>query len=386
MTTQLIVSPEHVQDGLLPVRHLSFSAIRSFLQSENMFFKRYVRLEFDVKEKPAMLIGKAAHETIERIYQDKSNGITGENYQDIAQAVLTRMLNEARKNAQDRLGIKEIDPEQESTIKDQIEKEAIEWGKTVTEEKAREQLTFAISNYLANLDNSETISTEIMETVQFTDLEGQIMPLPLKGIIDRIERNEIAEEGLRDYKIVAMFSDPNEKNAAYELQAASFYYVFQGLKGYPPKFAIFEEVLKKESGYILKEDPTRRLLQKDLRELCEKHGLGWEKYDKNEDLQNKLILAGVLVKEPSVQKIVIRYEERMDIIETFLEIYKRILNRLGLIALYNVEYGELVNPFDQMNGKDAWKDFTEGIGLGIDTKKRPELANEDSLLDDDFEF
>lgn len=386
MTTQLIVSPEHVQDGLLPVRHLSFSAIRSFLQSENMFFKRYVRLEFDVKEKPAMLIGKAAHETIERIYQDISNGITGENYQDIAQAVLTRMLNEARTNTQVRLGIKEIDPEQESTIREQIEKEAIEWGKTITEEKAREQLTFAISNYLANLDGSETISTEIMETVQFTDLEGNIMPLPLKGIIDRIERNQEGEEGLRDYKIVAMFSDPNEKNAAYELQAAAFYYVFQGLKGYPPKFAIFEEVLKKESGYILQEDPTRRLLQADLRELCEKYGLGWEKYDKNADLQNKLILAGVLVKEPSVQKIVIRYEDRMDIIETFLEIYKRILNRLGLIALYNVEYGELVNPFDQMNGKDAWKDFTEGIGLGIDTKKRPELADESTLLDDDFEF
>lgn len=122
---------------------------------------------------------------------------------------------------------------------------------------------------------------------------------------------------------------------------------------------MFEEVLKKESGYILPEDPTRRLLQADLRSECDKHGITWEKYDKNADLQNKLIVAGVLVKESSVQKIVYKYEERPDIIESFLEIYKRILNRLGIIALYNVEYGELVNPFDQMNGKENWADFTE---------------------------
>jgi len=78
----------------------------------------------------------------------------------------------------------------------------------------------------------------------------------------------------------------------------------------------------------------------------------------------------------------------MDIIEAFLEIYKRIVNRLGIIALYNVEYGELCNPFDQMNGKEAWADFTEGLGLGIDTKKRPEKeeVQEDASLLDDFDF
>lgn len=201
MSTQLIVSRDHVQDGLLPVRHLSYSAIRSFLSSENMFFKRYVRLEFDQKEKPAMLIGKAAHETIEHIYQDimEERGMSSD-YLALAQGILSRMLNEARKAAAQRLherlcksgGYQATvfqDPETNreilldpktlepsdlttaKTIEKIIEEEGIQWGKTIDEEKAREQLTFAVNNYLANLDGSETISTEIMETVEFSDFE-----------------------------------------------------------------------------------------------------------------------------------------------------------------------------------------------------------------------
>lgn len=411
MTTQLIVTREHTADGLLPVRHLSYSAIRSFLQSENLFFKRYVRLEFDNKEKPSMLVGKAAHETTEKFWQDLLNApatikacedqlgngedsglasktqelATSERHADFyaqhAQGVLTRMLSEARAKAAERLGYKRApaDLGEDATpstewidangeyINDEeataaIEAEAIEWSKTVNEEKAREHLDIAVRNYVRNADTSTTISTEVMETVEFSDLEGQIMPLPLKGIIDRIERHPEHGEGLRDYKFVAGFSNPEERNAGYELQAAAFYFVYQGIRGKAPEFAMFEEVLKKEPGYILPEEPSRRLLQADLKELCDKHGIAYEKYSKNAELQASLVAAGVLKKESSVQRIVYKYSERQDILEAFLEIYKRILNRLGLIALYNVPYGELVNPFDQMNGSEAWQDFTGGLG------------------------
>ena len=341
------------------------------MTSENLFFKRYVRLEFDFRGKPALLIGKAAHETIEHIYQDilEKRGASMD-YVAMAQGIFSRMLEEEDANAIQRLGIEKegitktdtgdipfYTEEQLATIR----AEAVDYGLTGSEEKAREELTYAINNYLANMDDSETISTEIMETVEFSDLEGNLMPVPLKGIIDRIERHPVYGEGLRDYKIVGKFCNPEERQPAYEIQAAAFYFIYQGLKGHPPEYALFEEVLKKESGYILPAEPNRRLLQADLRSECDKHGITWEKYDKNADLQNKLIIAGVLVKEPSTQQIVIKYAERMDIIEAFLEIYKRIVNRLGLIALYSVDYGELCNPFDMMSGKEAWEDFTGGI-------------------------
>jgi len=431
MTTQLIVTREHTADGLLPVRHLSYSAIRSFLQSENLFFKRYVRLEFDNKEKPSMLVGKAAHETTEKFWQDILNapatikqcedqlgdgtdsGLTeqipdlarSENHADFyaqhAQRVLTRMLQEARGKAAERLGYKltpastgeDSTPETVWTDKNgelvndtdaaaAIEKEAIEWSKSVNEEKAREHLDIAVRNYVRNADTSTTISTEVMETVEFSDLDGDIMPLPLKGIIDRIERHPEHGEGLRDYKFVAGFSNPDERNAGYELQAAAFYFVYQGIRGKAPEYAMFEEVLKKEPGYVLPEDPNRRLLQADLKELCEKHGITYEKYSKNAELQSSLVAAGVLKKESGVQRITYKYSERQDILEAFLEIYKRILNRLGLISLYNVPYGELVNPFDQMNGSEAWQDFTEGLGQGTDTMKRAEKEKEIDKLDE----
>lgn len=238
MTTPLIITRDHVIDGLLPIKHLSYSAIRCYLSSENLFFKKYVRLEFDEKGKPAMIVGNAAHEVFEQIYQDKlQHGNFSPNlegYTTLAQGVFTRILNEHREKAKQRLGITEIDPEKEAETLAAIEKEAIEWGKTITEEKCREQLASAIKNKLEHLDDTETISTEIMETVQFTDLEGNLMPLPLKGIIDRIERRTLApgstEEGLRDYKVVAKFSNPEERNPGYELQAAAFYFIFQGLK------------------------------------------------------------------------------------------------------------------------------------------------------------
>lgn len=53
---------------------------------------------------------------------------------------------------------------------------------------------------------------------------------------------------------------------------------------------MFEEVLKKEPGYIVPAEPERKLLQADLRELCDTHGITWEKYDKNEQLKEKLVL------------------------------------------------------------------------------------------------
>lgn len=56
MTTPLIITRDHVIEGLLPIKHLSYSAIRTYLSSENLFFKKYVRLEFDEKGKPAMMV------------------------------------------------------------------------------------------------------------------------------------------------------------------------------------------------------------------------------------------------------------------------------------------------------------------------------------------
>ena len=112
----------------------------------------------------------------------------------------------------------------------------------------------------------------------------------------------------------------------------------------------------------------------------------WEKYDKNVQLQEKLVMAGVLVKEPGDQKIEYIYEERMDIIDAFLEVYKVIVNKLGMDALFDLPIKPLPNPFDQMSGKEAWADFTEVLESGIDAKKRPEKTTPEADPLEDFDF
>lgn len=257
--------------------------------------------------------------------------------------------------------------------KEFIEERAIEWSKTITQEKAIEQMDTAVVNYLSDPDSNNWIprSVEISETVLFSDFEGDVMPVPLKGILDMIAVDSEGREGIVDYKIVTMFSDPVLGSPSYEIQAAVLYFVYQGLRGKAPDFAVFEEVKKSESGYVLASDPTHKLLQADLRELCETHGLGWEKFEKNDQLKDKLAFAKVLIKEPSVNRIVYRFEERKDILRNFLEIYRRVVNRLGISALFSVPYEELPNPFDMMSGKDSWKDFVEVLDMGIDPYEAP---------------
>ena len=109
--------------------------------------------------------------------------------------------------------------------------------------------------------------------------------------------------------------------------------------------------MKKETGYVYPKDPARKLLQKDLRELCDEGGIEYGKYDKNIDLQTKLVNAGILEKQNAINVVYYDFEKSKEILDSFIEVYKRIVTRLGIIALYNVDYKELPNPFDTMNYK-----------------------------------
>ena len=158
----------------------------------------------DDKENPAMMIGKSAHETIERMYQDIMEwGLKSKDvYKQHAHISMSHIMDEARKRAIERLGIEGAYDALSTEQFEEIELEAIKWTKTVNETDAFDMLFTAVSNYYDNISDTETICTEIVETVQFTDFDGNIMPLPLKGIIDRIQKDKDGNEWLVDYKIV----------------------------------------------------------------------------------------------------------------------------------------------------------------------------------------
>ena len=56
------------------VRHLSMSAIRNYLTDRQSFFRRYVRLEFDEKESPPLIEGKAVHAVLEGYWKARKDG------------------------------------------------------------------------------------------------------------------------------------------------------------------------------------------------------------------------------------------------------------------------------------------------------------------------
>jgi hypothetical protein len=54
------------------------------------------------------------------------------------------------------------------------------------------------------------------------------------------------------------------------------------ITGKQPKKIIFDQITKG------KPNPFKGMLQKDLRELCDKHSIPYEKYTKNEELKEKI--------------------------------------------------------------------------------------------------
>lgn len=121
----------------------------------------------------------------------------------------------------------------------------------------------------------------------------------------------------------------------------------------------FVEILKDEAKYILPHDPDRRLLQKDLRELCDEYGLGWEKFEKNIDLINKLIFAKILIKEPSVREYVIDFEENSHIVPIFETFVRVTLTNVALASLYNIPF--LPNIGDFFSGAESYREFVEEL-------------------------
>jgi RecB family exonuclease len=155
-----------------------------------------------------------------------------------------------------------------------------------------QDLETALKNYFENLPGyTEILGIEESETVQICDLDGEVLPLPLKGIMDLITRDKDGNLIIVDHKCVSFFSDLNQTKAQYELQAGAYFFVAWAIFGERPKAMHFDECLKGEPKAIYPADPTRRLLQADLKELADQNGLQYDKYVKNEQLINMLLEA-----------------------------------------------------------------------------------------------
>lgn len=276
-----------------PVRHLSISAIRTYLTDRQSFFKRYVRLEFDKKESPALIEGKAVHAVLEGYWKAKKDGADF-NW---AEAV----------------------DEQERIIAAKDREGRIDWGKSGDLEKSQKNLRQAIEFYQESPpEYGEIVSIEDEFISNFEDLEGNDMPIPLKGFCDLIVK-EGEDYVIVDHKTVALVKQQDEPAPAFELQAAAYWFLVRKEYGINPKRMIFDQIKK----------------------------------TKNRD------------GSPQITPYVVEYTP--DVLLRFLELYARVVKELAGIPLFDPETGVmqfLPNPFAMFDWEESWADFCEEVQSG----------------------
>ncbi len=276
------------------VRHLSPSAIRNYLTDRQSFFRRYVRLEFESKDSPALLEGKGLHAVLEGYWN-------------------------ARKEEKDFDWDTAVD-EQERIIAARDREGRVDWGKSGNLEKSQKNLRQAAGFYKETPpDYKEIVSVEDEFLSDFEDLDGNTMPIPLKGFCDLIIKDG-DDYVIVDHKTVALVKKQDDPMPAFELQAAAYWFLVRKEYGVNPKRMIFDQIKK----------------------------------TKNRD------------GSPQITPYVIEYTP--EILLRFIELYTRMIRELAGMPLFDQETGVmqfLPNPFAMFGWEESWNDFCEEV----DSKK-----------------
>ena len=286
---QNLLTPEQIENFC--VAHFSPSSIRKFLENPQGFFKNYVRYEYDDKQSPALVEGDAMHRILEAFYTLKMEGKEKEfNLKETTDLIIEELLNA-----------------------DTIAK--IDWGKTGSVDKSMTTIRTALDSYFNELpafERDDIVSVEERYLTDFEDLDGDPMPIPIKGFTDLII-SQGDDYVIWDHKFVSTFSRPEEIGdiAKYEMQAVPYFFMVRKRYGKSPTRMVFDEIKK----------------------------------SKNRD------------GSPQRQQIIIEFTPT--IINRWLEVYRRVCRTLAGVPLIDPVTGVmqfLPNPFAQF-GEDAWRDF-----------------------------
>lgn len=197
----------------------------------------------------------------------------------------------------------------------------VNWGVTGSKEKSIETVKKALGFYFEELPNYTTeqiVAIEARFLSDFEDLDNQPMPIPLKGFLDLIVK-EWEDIVVEDHKLVSTVTKQEEMSPTYEIQACEYWFLIRKHFGVNPKRMIFRQVKKSKN--------------KD----------GW----------------------PQVVPYVVEYTAEM--LERFLEIYRRIVKELSGHPLVNEEEGTikfLPNPYAAFGAEESWLDFCEEVRSG----------------------
>lgn len=325
---------------VLPISHVSYSSIKSYCQDQQSFYKGYILGQRDeIEVKPSYVIGTAVHAGIESywIHQKAINSwgeitpMTNSDFIILAQGQADHMIRKA-----------------------EADWNMVRWV-TQNRETVMSTIKETLEAYLNKPPKYKPLYTEIDDIVAFTDFEGVDMPVPLKVKIDMIAEDEEWNLIIVDHKTTSSGFEKEDSDIApdFDLQAWAYFIGCMSITGKQPKKIIFDQITKG------KPNPFKGMLQKDLRELCDKHSIPYEKYTKNEELKEKILEAWVLEMPDIIQKYEIDFSTNMQPIQAFIYLYKQIILDLYIKTLYQVPF--IINPFKQFWWDIGYKKWLEEI-------------------------
>lgn len=371
-----------------PTKHLSISAIKEFLQNEQSFYNKYVNLNFNSTTWPALLIWKAFHYWLEQFNLAQINEkkvltleeVKQQGFEHLEMEVQELAVKWLKEFAEERgfdswpaliLDLLQNDYDELWITPDELrdaQNKYIDWWKSDFQD-AKEKLEIAFDNYFRERQEYFPLHAEQVASVEISDFDWQVIPIPLKWVLDLIWTEDAESEDIItvDYKCVSAFSDPENISPWYQLQAWAYYFIILALVWKPPKKMIFDEVLKTKQK--IEWNPTKAELTKILEECGFDPYNTVEKTNKKWEVEQKKVLMGVdemrklalrqdlISYTPTVQQIVINYEEHPEILAGFLKIFKAVINRLWIMALYDIPLEFLPNPYEQYSWKETWDTF-----------------------------
>lgn len=322
----------------LPVSHLSYSSIKSYCQDQQSFYKGYILGQRDDFEtKPSFVIWSAVHAGIEHywIHQWYLNAwhdvpqMTNEDFISVAITQANHAFNVAEKNW------------------------TMVWWVTQDREWSLETIKETLESYLSNPPKYKPLYTEIDDIVEFTDFSWEDMPVPIKTKIDMIAEDEEGNIVIVDHKTTSAGYEKEATDTApdFDLQAGAYFIGCMSITWKQPKRMIFDQIVKGKPNVF------KGLLQKDLRELCDKYGVPYEKYTKNEELKEKLLQAKVMPMPETILKYEIDFTKNMEPVKAFIYLYKQVVLDLYYKSINKNPF--IVNPFKQFWADVGYKWFLE---------------------------
>lgn len=136
-------------------------------------------------------------------------------------------------------------------IEKQKEKDAkldnfIQWGKEGTIDKIMDGITLGLKNWFAivypKVQNWKLVATEYNATMDVADLNGEILDLPLKFIIDALFEDENGDMIIVDWKFKSQLADDDSIKPDYDMQGATYFFGAMTAFSTTPTKAMFIEI------------------------------------------------------------------------------------------------------------------------------------------------